>query len=514
MKKYIVLLLLAIVELSGCAVNPVTGRQELALVSEAQEISAGQEQYNPSRQMQGGDYVVDPALTQYVDRVGKKLAAVSDRKLPYEFKVINNSTPNAWSLPGGKIAVNRGMLTELSNEAELSAVLSHEMVHAAARHGAKAMERGMLLQGAMAAAGIAMSDSRYANLGIMGSSLAASLVNQKYSRDAERESDMYGMEYMARAGYNPNAAVSLQEVFVRLSENRDQNWLNGLFSSHPPSMERVVANREKALQLGTAGTFGEETYRQMTAHLKKTKEGYKAYDQGVKAISQGKTREALSLAEKALKIEPREGLFHALKGDVQFSQKNYRESLIQYNQAVELNPAFFQFFLQRGLAREKLGEVTAARADLEKSVGLLPTATGYKALGDIALAQGDRQNAVRYYEAASGSSSAAGKSAQGALVRMDLPQRPDRYLNARTGLGKDGRVYAQMINQTSVPIKNIRMKARFRDSAGRVQEIPFAFMQTLYPGKTVTIPIGTGQFKNPAALNNVDVSIVGAEIAE
>ncbi len=101
-----------------------------------------------------------PDLTAYINEVGQKLAAVSDRPLPYEFVVLNNPVPNAWALPGGKIAVNVGLLSELKNEAELAAVLGHEIVHAAARHGAKAQERGTLMQVGLAAAqiGAAISD--------------------------------------------------------------------------------------------------------------------------------------------------------------------------------------------------------------------------------------------------------------------------------------------------------------------------------------------------------------------
>src|SRR5688572_18091393 len=113
----------AVTMLVGCVINPVTGDRELALVSADQEIAIGEQQYFPMRQAQGGDYVVDPELTAYVSSVGQRLAAVSDRALPYEFVVLNNSVPNAWALPGGKIAVNRGLLLELDNEAELAAVL-------------------------------------------------------------------------------------------------------------------------------------------------------------------------------------------------------------------------------------------------------------------------------------------------------------------------------------------------------------------------------------------------------
>ncbi|MBT8141393.1 MAG: M48 family metalloprotease, partial [Gammaproteobacteria bacterium] len=130
------LLLLPLLFLLGCATNPVTGKKELRVVGEDTEINLGIQQYNPARQSQGGDYVIDPQLTKYVQGVGNRLAKVSDRPLPYEFQVINSSVPNAWALPGGKIAINRGLLYELNSEAELAAVMGHEIVHSAARHGA------------------------------------------------------------------------------------------------------------------------------------------------------------------------------------------------------------------------------------------------------------------------------------------------------------------------------------------------------------------------------------------
>src|SRR5690606_22054392 len=128
---------------------------------------------------------------------------------------------------------------ELENEAELAAVLGHEVVHAAARHGAQAVTRGTLLQGALIAGAIAGSRTEYGNLVVGGAQLGAQLINQSYGRDAERESDHYGIPYMLEAGYDPRAAITLREKFVRLSEGRNPGWLEGLFSSHPPSQERV-----------------------------------------------------------------------------------------------------------------------------------------------------------------------------------------------------------------------------------------------------------------------------------
>jgi predicted Zn-dependent protease len=142
---------IVILALAGCAVNPVTGERDLILVSGQQELAMGAQNYAPMQQSQGGEYDVDPALTAYVRSVGMKVANASGVDLPYEFVVLNNSVPNAWALPGGKIAINRGLLTEMNSEAELAAVLGHEVVHAAARHSAQQQSRAILTQGVVVA---------------------------------------------------------------------------------------------------------------------------------------------------------------------------------------------------------------------------------------------------------------------------------------------------------------------------------------------------------------------------
>ena len=318
MRKISWILLLAL--LTACSVNPVTGKNELVLVSEGQELQMGLQAYAPSQQSQGGVYDVDPELTRYVQGVGNRLAAVSDRQLPYEFVVLNNSVPNAWALPGGKIAINRGLLVELDSEAELAAVLGHEVTHAAARHSAQQQSRGMLTQGLVVATTIAASDSGYGDLAAMGAGLAGQLTLMKYGRDAELESDKYGMRYMSKAGYDPQGAVTLQETFVRLSEGREQDWLSGLFASHPPSQERVDANRQRLKNLPPGGITGEDAY---AAALRKTREAlpaYEAYDKGREALGKNDPDTALALANEALALFPAEANFHALRGDARLTE--------------------------------------------------------------------------------------------------------------------------------------------------------------------------------------------------
>jgi predicted Zn-dependent protease len=156
-KKLLAVVVLA-ASVTGCAVNPVTGKPDFMVVSEAQELAIGAQNYAPMQQAEGGVYDIDPELTAYVGEVGNKLAAVSDRPLPYEFVVLNNSVPNAWALPGGKIAINRGLLTDLNSEAELAAVLGHDIVHAAAKHSAQQMSRGVLLQAGVLATAMVTGD--------------------------------------------------------------------------------------------------------------------------------------------------------------------------------------------------------------------------------------------------------------------------------------------------------------------------------------------------------------------
>ncbi|WP_290653081.1 M48 family metalloprotease, partial [Aquisalimonas sp.] len=176
--------------LAGCAVNPVTGEREFSLVGEEWELQVGEEHYTPLRQMEGGDYALEPELVEYVQGVGQRLAEEADRDLPYEFTVLNSSVPNAWALPGGKIAINRGLLTEMDSEAELASVLGHEIVHAAARHGAQRQSQQVLLQGAVLASGVAVGIAtdrqEYAAVALLAGGLGAQLISQKYSRDAER----------------------------------------------------------------------------------------------------------------------------------------------------------------------------------------------------------------------------------------------------------------------------------------------------------------------------------------
>ncbi len=508
------LLLIISMITSACGINPVTKKREFQFVSEAQEISIGTQNYAPTRQSQGGDYVLDPELTAYIQSVGNKLAAVSDRKLPYEFNLLNDSVPNAWAMPGGKIAFNRGLLYELNSEAELAAVMGHELVHAAARHGAQGMERGIFLQGAMIAVGIGAQNTDYANLIVGGAQAGAQLINSKYGRDAESESDLYGMQYMKKAGYDPAAAVTLQETFVRLSADRKSNFIEGLFASHPPSATRVAANKATLAQIGAGGDWGKDVYQQKTAKLRATQSAYKAYDDAVKALSEKNVEKARSLVNQAIAIEPREARFQELLGDIALTEKKPQDALKLYAKAINMQPDYFKPHIQSGIALFNMGKKAEAEPYLKRANELLPTAPGHALLGQIAEGRGQTDIALQHYQLAASSNSDIGKEAIGRAVRIDLPRNPAKYIKSGVQSDNLGYLFAVVQNDTPVAMKQVQVRIIQYNANGRVvgQSQPL-LIQGVAPGKRNQVAIGA-RIADPKAINLYKVVVEGASVSE
>ncbi len=500
--------------ISACGTNPVTKKREFQIVSESQEISIGKQNYGPTRQSQGGDYILDPELTAYVQSIGNKLAAVSDRQLPYEYAIINDSTPNAWAMPGGKIAFNRGLLYELNNEAELAAVMGHEMVHAAARHGAKGMERGLFLQGAMIAVGIGAQNTDYSKLIVGGAQVGAQLVTSKYGRDAESESDLYGMQYMKKAGYDPSAAVNLQETFVRLSADRKSNFIDGLFASHPPSPERVAANKVTLAQIGAGGDLGKEVYAQKVSKLKSTQAAYKAYDEAVKALAAKDVAKASLLAKQAIAGEPREARFQELLGDIALTQKRPEEALAFYDKAIKMQPDYFKPHIQSGIALFNMGKKAEAEPFLKRANELLPTAPSHALLGQIAEDRGETELALQHYQVAADSNSEIGKEAATRGVRLDLPRNPAKYLQAGIQTDNAGNLFAVVQNSTSIAIGLVQVRVVKHDAkTGRAitQSAPLMMRGGIASGQRNQVATGQ-KISTPQEVQLYQVLIEYAEV--
>src|SRR3989441_5213492 len=180
----------------------------------------------------------DPVVVEFVNRVGQNLVRNSDAKVPFTIKVIDSDEINAFALPGGFFYVNSGLVLRADEESELAGVMAHEIAHVTARHGTKNATKGELTQLAMIPL-ILLGPGGWAGYGIyQGLNFFIPLGYLKFSRDAEREADFLGLQYMYKAGYDPNAYVTFFEK-VQAEERRRPGSIPKVFSTHPPTPERV-----------------------------------------------------------------------------------------------------------------------------------------------------------------------------------------------------------------------------------------------------------------------------------
>ncbi len=380
--------------MAGCAINPVTGRQELMLMSEAQEISIDIQ--NSPHQL-SADYgaTQDKALNDYVSYVGQAIARNSHRpQMPYSFHTLNAPYVNAYAFPGGTIGITRGILLDLQNEAELASLIGHETGHVASRHTSQRMTRGLLaavvLSGVSATAGSQMGDL-VAGLGGIG----AGALLADYSRNQERQADFLGLEYMTKSDYNPEGFVGLMNMLNEMSGKNDSS-MAVLFSTHPMSSERhqtaiMEVNTRYAAQKNTKPVF-RERYMDNIANLRKIGPAIKAmqdgdgemmkknpqkarehYEMSLKTapgdyagnlkmakclLALKNTRDAHSYAQNATQVYPAEPQAKHVLGMTHLQFRNFDKALAQFNDYENVlpgnpNTTFFQGFSLEGLGRRE-----------------------------------------------------------------------------------------------------------------------------------------------------------------
>lgn len=245
--RFLLVPLLAVLGLAptGCATNPATGERQFSLISEAQEIEMGRE-YDKQIVAQLGLYP-DSALQRYIQELGTRMAAQSERPhLPWTFRVLDDPVVNAFALPGGFIYVTRGILAHLGSEAELVAVLGHEIGHVTARHSVSRMSTQQLAQLGLAIGTVIRPElAGYADLASAG----LGMLFLKYGRDDERQADDLGLRYLRRVDYDPREMAGVFEMLGAVSAaaggGRVPEWL----STHPDPENRRHRIEQKVAAL-------------------------------------------------------------------------------------------------------------------------------------------------------------------------------------------------------------------------------------------------------------------------
>ncbi|MBX3403682.1 MAG: M48 family metalloprotease [Phycisphaeraceae bacterium] len=247
---------------TACSTNPATGRSQALMYNRGEEIQIGEEHKGPLTEEFGGA-ITQPALHNYVSDIGKRLAAVTESdfpSLPWEFTLLNSKVINAFALPGGKVFISRGLCEEMTNEAQLAAVLGHEVGHVTGRHTSERMSQalGSTIGGAIIGGliGAAAGGKEGAAAGVAGGATIGGIVSLSFSREQEIEADRLGMRYMERLGYDPVGAIEVQEILGRAGGGGTPEFL----STHPASATRI-AELNKRYDKYYAHTRGNPNYQ-------------------------------------------------------------------------------------------------------------------------------------------------------------------------------------------------------------------------------------------------------------
>ena len=190
----------------------------------------------------------DPIVTEYVNRVGQNLVRNSDARVPFTIKVIDSDEVNAFALPGGFFYVNSGLILRAQEESELAGVMAHEISHVIARHGTRNATKGEMMQLATIPL-MLLGPAGWAGYGLYeGLNIAIPLTFLKFSRDAEREADFLGLQYMYKAGYDPNSFVTFFER-IQADEKRRPGTIPKVFSTHPPTPDRIESAQKEIARI-------------------------------------------------------------------------------------------------------------------------------------------------------------------------------------------------------------------------------------------------------------------------
>jgi predicted Zn-dependent protease len=397
-----VVLAAAIFLVAGCQTNPVTGKSQLVLMSEQEEIAAGKQYYGMATQLSEGETPHRP-VQELVTRVGMKMARNSERpNLPWEFNVVDSNEPNAYALPGGKLSITRGLISKMESEDQLASVMGHEIGHVTAKHAVVSASRQQLMGALLGVGGAVLQGTGTPGAGAImtAGQIGATMLVQKYSRDQERQADELGMKYMTAAGYNPRAFVETMRI-LQAASRQEPSKFETLFASHPVTSERI-ATAEQRLASGytEAQTRAASTadFRRAIAPLRDEAPAFALADEAKELARNRRTREAEERLARAVSMAPGSPILNALWSDVLYDLRDYRRSEEVSDRANSLNGALYFSRLVNGAASWQLRDLQEALNQLTAAERLVPETllVAYFA-GRVLEDMGDRQGAAKQY---------------------------------------------------------------------------------------------------------------------
>ncbi len=388
--------------LSGCATSPVTGETILVGMSEAQEKQIDA-QVAPHQFSQDLGAIQDEAVNRYVAGIGQRMGTLTHRpQMPYSYRVLNANYVNAYTFPGGAMGVTRGILADLDDEAQLAALLGHELGHVNARHAAQRQGQNLVAQAALAGLNVAAQNSDWGGLMSMGGQIGASALLAGYSREHEREADALGQEYLVKAGYPATGMVRLHQLLVA-EEKTAPSLLQTMFSTHPMSSERMQAAQAAAdsrYRISNSLDARRERFMDSTASLRRIRPTIDACKNGETAMAARQYPKAQAEFQTALARTPRDYASNLRMAQCLQAQGQTAKAVDYADNAREIYPQEAQAYKLAGVLALQQRDAGRAYQNLDRFDRLLPGDAGITFLKGISLeGMGNRQAAAQHYAA-------------------------------------------------------------------------------------------------------------------
>jgi beta-barrel assembly-enhancing protease len=366
--RWLAAILLSSMALVGCQ-NPINDPIDSVvqrITNPQKEIAKGRQQYPYALAQSGGDLMSFPTSTTYLNQLITTLAETGNSPFPWEIRLINDASINAWALPGGKMGVNYGLILAVDTEAELVSVLGHEMAHSLELHGTGRETFGTIvgIAAQLIEIGVTEPGTQSSARELIG--LGQNMLMGQYSQANELEADRVGVDLMARAGFRPQGAVGMQEKLAELGGGGN-SIAQKLLGTHPISRERLAAIRAVVAQYPDSGREDSPEFTKVKAELTNRKGALDQVGQARKLGGEGQFQQALDTLAGALETLPNEHSLWRLQAELLVAAKKPTEAVTAALKVRELNPSDPISELLLGYCYEAAGDLANANAARDRA---------------------------------------------------------------------------------------------------------------------------------------------------
>ena len=397
----------------------------------------------------GGRITIDEKLTRYIDTVGGAIASASDPNRVYSFALINDLEADAWSLPGGMVAVTRGIMSLVRNEAELAMILAHELQHARSIYDDSLWTKSSTAQGI---------ELRLSSLTTLAMDDAVSVIGRirdlSYDRVELLMADRLGQNALAKAGYDPRAAITLNN---RLLHEESSQYLR----RHPPSEERILRLQENVGRIAyrlkiEGGELAEQRLSDAVSVLSNTQEAYDFAEKAKERVLWN----AIAMIERAIKALPEglyEAAFHSQKAALLVEDGRCEEALMELNIALSLDSERYQDYLMKGRCLQRLGRSSDALESYLESYRLLPNEASAFAIASLSKLRSDRKTAKRFYLKLMVLKGRFHERASREFSRLDILDSPRNYFLSSSTV-RDGSFFSIISNLSGLDLQQVKVR--------------------------------------------------------